>query len=219
MDYAQKIKALLSPAERAVFGKLTTPQKIQSYLDTLAINFEEGGETCMSPRRVIRNQKAHCIEGAMLAAAALAYHGATPFLMDFQTALPDDDHVIAVFTQGGYWGAISKTNHCILRYRDPVYKTYRELAMSYFHEYILEESGKKTLRAFSRPYDLTRYAPKRWVTAEENLEWVGEELDASRHFPTIPLPHKRKIRDASLLEMKVLAHTEWPDPRPKKPLQ
>src|SRR3990167_6661781 len=116
MRYSDRFRYLLTCPERILLKKLSTPQKIQNYLDTLPINFERTGETCMSPRATIRAKTAHCIEGAFLAAAALAYHGHTPLLMDFQTLPDDEDHVITLFKQNGRWGAISKTNHAILRY-------------------------------------------------------------------------------------------------------
>src|SRR3989344_3092028 len=161
MDYAARIKSILTLSEKGVFKKLTTPQKIQDYLDTLPVNFEMTGETYQSPRRILQTKTAHCFEGAVFAAAALAYHGERPLLLDFQTLPIDDDHVVAPFKQNGYWGAISKTNHSIVRYRDPVYKTIRELAMSYFHEYLLW-NGKKSLVAYSAPFDLSTYAPEKW---------------------------------------------------------
>jgi len=166
-QYATQLRALLSPAERAVFEKLQSPVDVQNYLDRLPINFELAGDTIFSPRKVLREKKVHCVEGAVFAAASLAYQGKPPYLLDIQTVPHDDDHVVALFKEAGRWGAISKTNHTILRWRDPVYKTVRELAMSYFHEYIVAD-GEKTMRAFSKPFDLSRYAPE-WVVAEEDL--------------------------------------------------
>ncbi|OGG51037.1 hypothetical protein A2763_04165 [Candidatus Kaiserbacteria bacterium RIFCSPHIGHO2_01_FULL_54_36] len=214
--YAERIKALLSPAERKIIARLTTPQKIQDYLDTLPVNFELRGETYMSPRRTIKQRTAHCFEGALLAAAALAYHGQKPLLMDLQTTPSDEDHVVALFEQNGRWGAISKTNHSILRYRDAVYLSPRELAMSYFHEYIEWKSAKKSLRGYSAPFDLSRYAPKRWVTAEEELEWLVEALDSSRHFPIALEKNLRQLRRASKIELKTLDLAEWSKPRKKR---
>src|SRR4029077_1273388 len=130
----------------------------------------------MSPRRVIESGTAHCFEGALLAAAARAYHGHAPLIMDFRTVPTDEDHVITLFKQHGFWGAISKTNHAILRYRDPIYKTPRELAMSFFHEH-LEWNGKKSLRAYSAPFDLSKYAPESWITEKDELLWLVEALD------------------------------------------
>jgi len=205
--YAKELQALLSPAERTVFKMLNTPQKIQDYLDKLPINFELKGETIYSPRRVLREGSAHCVEGALFAAAALAYHGRAPYLMDIQTTPDDYDHVVALFKEGGRWGAISKTNHAILRWRDPVYRTPRELALSYFHEYILDP-GKKTMRAYSKPFDLSRYAPE-WAVAEEDLSDLIEMLDDSPHSPVASKATMSKLRRASPLERKMLDLTEW----------
>jgi hypothetical protein len=214
-SYKDELKAVLSPIERKVFTGLNTPRKIQDYLDTLPINFEIGGETYMSPRRVIRNKTAHCFEGALFAAAALAYHGRKPLLLDLVTVARDEDHVVALFRIKGLWGAISKTNHPILRYRDPVYKTVRELAMSYFHEYIMDD-GTKSLRKHSKPFDLSRYAPKKWVVAEKDLDWLVGALDDSPHLAIAPPSVIRKLRKASKLEIKAINITEWSLPRTRK---
>lgn len=212
MKYAARIKVILTPAERRVFANLNTPQKIQGYLDTLPVNFEMKGETYMSPRRVIRDKTAHCFEGALLAAAALAYHGQKPFLLDFRTTADDEDHVVAPFRQNGFWGAISKTNHCLLRYREPVYKDIRELALSYFHEY-LTWGGKKSLREYSKPYDLSRFSPERWVSAEEELFWLVDALDETRHFPIIPKKNLRLLRKAYEVELRAMKIVEWKPPK------
>ena len=206
--YRERLKALLTPAERKIFVRLTSPQQIQNFLDNLPINFELKGETYMSPRRVLRAKTAHCFEGALFAAAVLAYHAHMPLLMDIQTIPADEDHVIALFRQTGRWGSISKTNHTILRYRDPVYASPRELAMSYFHEYIMN-SGRRSMLAFSAPFDLSRYAPERWVTAPEELDWLVEALDNSRHFPIAPKKNLRLIRKATPVERQALNITEW----------
>jgi len=206
--YRDLLKKILTPAERKIFAKLTTPQKIQDYLDTLPINFELSGETYMSPRRVMRTKTAHCFEGALFAAAALAYHGQEPLLMDFQTVPEDEDHVVAIFQRSGRWGAISKTNHAILRYRDPVYGSPRELAMSFFHEY-LEWNGKKSLRNYSKPYDLSQFAPEKWVTEEEDLVWLVDVLDESKHFPIAPKKNLKLLRRAAPVELRAMKTTEW----------
>lgn len=205
--YAAALASLLTPEERRVLAKLKTPGAVQDYLDELPINFEPNGDTIYSPRRVMREGTAHCIEGALFAAAALAYHGRPPYLMDFQTAPYDDDHVIALFKENGRWGAISKTNHSILRWRDPVYKTVRELAMSYFHEYIVTD-GEKTMRAFSKPFDLSRYGTD-WVIEEEDLVDLVVDLDDSPHFPVADKATMRKLRFAQSLERSALDLTEW----------
>ena len=213
--YAKRLKALLTPPERRLFEKLRTPQKIQDYLDRLPINFELKGETYMAPRRSIEYKTAHCFEGALLAAAVLAYRGQKPLLLDFRTIPADEDHVVALFRQNGYWGAISKTNHAILRYREPVYRSIRELAMSYFHEYLMWD-GRKSLRAYSAPFDLSKISPEKWVTAEEELFWLVEALDASRHFPTVPKKNIRLLRNAYDVELRAMKITEWQRPKKKR---
>ncbi|HTR19003.1 MAG TPA: hypothetical protein VMH91_03455 [Candidatus Paceibacterota bacterium] len=201
--YWKRLNALLSPAEKRIFERLDSPEKIQDYLDPLGVNFEMSGETYMSPRRVLKAKKAHCFEGALLAAAILAYHGQKPLLLDFRTIPAEDDHVVALFYRNGRWGAISKTNHYMLRYRDAVYESVRELAMSYFHEYFLR-TGKKSMLAYSAPFDLSTYAPERWVVAEKDLDWLAEAIDNSKHFPIAPKKNMRRLRKASDVEQKAL---------------
>lgn len=208
-----RINILLTPTEHRAFQKLNSPPKIQDFLDTLPINFELDGETYMSPRRVLRERTAHCFEGALLAAAALMYHGKKPLLMDLRTAPHDEDHVVTLFREGIYWGAISKTNHPVLRYRDAVYKTPRELAMSYFHEYTFPITGKKTLREYSKPFDLSRYKLANWLTTEEELFWLVDALDESPHLQMASQSALHKLRPLTEFEIKAMDTTEW---KPKK---
>lgn len=198
-----------------MLARLDTPQKIQTFLDKLPANFEIDGDTVLSPRRMLRDRVAHCAEGALFAAAALMFHGERAWLMDIRALPSDQDHVITLFKQHGLWGAISKTNHAILRWRDPIYRSARELAMSFAHEYCLP-GGKKSMLAFSRPFSLTRYAPKRWVIADENLHWLMDDLDDSSHVLLAPKHVMRKRRPASKFEMRAQEPTEWPDPRKRK---
>ncbi len=174
----------LSPHEESVFKKLATPVQIQDFLNTLSYNFETGGETCRSPRQVLVHGCAHCLEGAYLAAAILWYHGERPLLLDLRSTRRDLDHVVALFRRNGYWGAISKTNHAVLRYREPIYKSIRELALSYFHEYFLD-TGEKTLREYSRAFSLQRYGTD-WITSTEDLWEIGADLDDSPHTSLVP---------------------------------
>lgn len=205
---SRRIAALLTPAELRVFERLKTPESVQDWLDGLSVNFENGGETYFSPRRVIRAKTAHCFEGALLAAAVLAYHGAKPLLMDFQTARDDEDHVVALFKKNDRWGAISKTNHAVLRYRDPVYESPRELAMSYFHEYFTPR-GQKSLKAYSAPFDLSRFTLADWLIAEDDLHWLVGEIDHSRHFPTVSHNILTRLRKANRVEIEASFHHEW----------
>ena len=211
MPPPKALNDLLMPAERRLFARLDTPGKIQDFLDRLPVNFEPDGDTIMSPRRMLKARVAHCAEGALFAAAVLMFHRKTVWLVDLRARPSDHDHVIAVFKQHGRYGAISKTNHSILRWRDPIYKSVRELCVSYAHEYCLP-SGAKSLLAFSRPFSLARYAPHRWVTADEDLHWLMEALDASPHEAVAPkrVPQRRSAK----IEIEAQALIEWE--RPKK---
>lgn len=174
----------LNRAELAVLRRLRTPDAIQRFLDEeIAYNKEEGGPTCRSPRRVLRDRTGHCMEGAMLAAAALCVHGHPPLLVDLE-AVHDDDHVLAVFRKHDAWGAIAKSNYAGLRFREPIYRTTRELVLSYFEHYY-NLKGQKTLRAYSRPVNLTRFDRLDWMTAENDMWAVPEHLCTVRHQPIL----------------------------------
>jgi hypothetical protein len=196
--YASRHDLGLTPAEFRTLARLDRPEKIQSFVNDIPSNFEPDGDTVLSVREVLRQRRAHCIEGAMLAAAALWIRGERPLLLDFE-AVRDYDHVVAVFRRNGRWGAISKTNHAPLRWRDPVYRTLRELAMSYFHEYA-NRRGQKTLRTYSRTVDLRGLAPKFWVTNGENCWEVVERLQAARHYRLLSAREARNLRTRDRLE-------------------
>jgi len=175
-----------SAEERGVFRRLRSPEKIQRFLDELAYNKEPHGPTCRSPRRVLRDRTAHCMEGALFGAAALRMLGHPPLLLDFE-AVRDDDHVLAIFRVRGHWGAVAKSNYSGLRYREPVYRTLRELAMSYFeHYYNLRK--EKTLRRYSRPVNLKRFDRMGWMTAEEDVWAIPEHLCDIPHTPVLAQP-------------------------------
>jgi len=196
--FARREDLDLSKAEFAILKRLNTPEKIQAYLDAIPQNFELGGETCLSVREALRQRRALCIEGAMIAAAALWVHGEPPLLMDLK-ATRDYDHIVTLFRRNGCWGAISKTNHPVLRWRDPVYRSLRELAMSYFHEYC-NRRHQKTLRSYSVAYDLRRLHPMLWVTQEKNCWDVGWALDAARHYRLISNRQAKLLRLRDPLE-------------------
>lgn len=195
----------LQPHERKIFKKLNSPIKIQDFLDTFPINWEDG---YMSPRRVIKEKKVHCMEGAFFAAAALWINGEKPLLLDLKT-VGDDDHVVALYKRNGFWGAISKTNHATVRFRDPVYLSLRELSMSYFHEYFNDDTGKKALREFStEPFDLRKFG-KAWITTDKDLEYIVEKLDFAKHSKAWPTKNNRFIRKADKMERKAGVLKEW----------
>lgn len=199
----------LNKEELVIFKKLSTPHKIQDFLDTLPINWENNGETYWSPRLVLRERQAHCFEGALLAATALWLHGQKPLLLDLKAHPHDDDHVVVLFKCNGHWGAISKTNHASLRWRDPVYRTVRELALSYFHEYFLNKNGQKILHSYSKSFDLSRHGQS-WITAEENLDHLVEALDLSPHYQLVPKANKKFIRPVGKTERLADQLIEWP---------
>jgi len=170
--------------ELAILRRLPTPERIQSFLDSeIGYNKELQGATCRSPRRVLRERLAHCMEGALFGAAALRVHGFPPLLLDLE-AVRDDDHVLAIFRQRGHWGAIAKSNYSGLRFREPVYRTLRELAISYFEHYY-NLSGEKTLRNYSRPVDLRRFDRIGWMTAEEDVWEIPHYLTSIGHTPLL----------------------------------
>ena len=207
--FARREDLGLTKAEFAVLRRLDSPQKIQAYLYKLGQTFEPDGDTCRPVRAELHAGSAHCIEGAMLAACALWVHGEPPLLLDMR-AVRDFDHVVAVFRRRGRWGAISKTNGIGLRWRDPVYRTLRELAISYFHEYANKRSHK-TLREYSLPFDLRRIDPRVWVNGEKNAWSVCEALDDLRHFPLVNRHHMKAVTRRDPFEREVGSLTQYRD--------
>ena len=213
--YRKSMRALLTPAERRTLARLNSPQKVQGFLDKLPPNFELDGETTMSPRRVLKARTAHCAEAAIFAVAAFIFHGRPAWLVDLRALPSDQDHVITLFRQHGLWGAISKTNHSVLCWRDPIYRSPRELVMSYAHEYCLD-GGKKSLLEYSRLFSLTRYKPARWLTAQDDLDWLLEALDDSPHMPLAPAKALKTRRPTSWVELLSQDVVDWPNPRQPK---
>ena len=168
----------LSPAHLRTLRSLNTPTRIQAFIDTLTYDY---ADSAGSPQRTLRNRSGHCLEGALLAAAALRVNGHPPLLMDLE-AVHDDDHVIALYRERGLWGGIAKSNYAGLRFRAPVYRTLRELALSYFEHYY-NLRGERTLRRYSVPVNLARLDAQHWMTAEEDLWCVPDLLIAARHYP------------------------------------
>lgn len=189
-------------AEKALMKKLNTPAKVQDFLNKIPFNFEKNGvDTFKSPIMVLRKGNAHCIEGAVFGAYVLSLHGFAPYVMYLQTTKEDFDHVITPFKHNGYWGALSKTNHAVLRYREPVYKNIRELVMSYFHEYFLD-NGQKTLRRYSVPLNLNKFRTKKWEIAEGDLWYIDKALDKIKHYNIVPKSHTKNLRKADKVEIK-----------------
>ncbi len=201
----------LTAAEGRILTSLRTPQRVQEFLSALPANFEPNGDCLRSVRGVLRHREAHCLEAAFVAACALWLQGEPPLVMDLTSTPEDADHVVTLFRRDGCWGAISKSNHVWLRWRDPVYRSLRELAMSYFHEYF--NKGRKTLRTYSVSIDLRRFAPDTWITNEEDCWEVGAALDDARHYPLIRPAQRRWLMppDATVLRADDLVQYESRD--------
>lgn len=197
----------LTPQEEKLIQKLNTPAKVQDFLNTIPFNFEKQGETLKSPLETLRKRRAHCFEGALLGAYILSRHGFKPLVMYLKSTHGDLDHVIAPFQVGGLWGALSKTNHGVLRYREPVYKNIRELVMSYFHEYFLND-GRKTLRQYSAPINLNSFE-KDWWCAEEDLWGIDDALDKAKHYDFAPKHAIKNLRKADKIEIEAGKIVEW----------
>ncbi|OGS47704.1 MAG: hypothetical protein A3J79_07860 [Elusimicrobia bacterium RIFOXYB2_FULL_62_6] len=198
-----------SKEQLAVLRRLDTPRKVQDFIDyELAYNGEQG--TCFSPLTVLKRRKAHCAEGALLAAAAFLFHGRPALLLDLRANSRDDDHVIAPFLENGRWGAAAQSHFCGLRYREPVYRTSAELARSYF-EFYYNNRGEKTLREFSVPLDASRLAPE-WLYSEKNVFFVSRALDAVKHYGVLGRYTETNLRkaDSRLFEAEVLGGPKAP---------
>ena len=176
-------------AELAALRPLRTPGRIQSFVDALAYRAEDDPG---SPRRVLAERRANCYDGALFAAAALRRLGHRPVLVDLQ-AVRDDDHVLAAFRERGHWGAVAKSNFAGLRFREPVFRSVRELALSYFEDYF-NLKGEKTLRNYSVPFDLSRLDALEWTFRDDHLRDIAGRLDGSRHHRLLTPEMERALR-------------------------
>jgi len=179
-------------AEKKELDRLDSPRSIQDFLDELPYNPEP---VCRSPREVLRERRAHCMEGALFAAAAISRLEQPPLVVDLRAA-NDDDHVIALFREEGRWGAVAKSNTTLLRMRDPVYRTVRELALSYFPFYF-NVDGEMSLRSYSTPLDLSRFDRLGWRFSAADQEYIGNALDRCRHTKLLEERVARRLHRAS----------------------
>lgn len=196
--------------QRRALRRLDSPRKVQDYLDYRLAYNDGKPDTCLSPLEVLRQGKAHCIEGAMLAAAAFLFHGRRSILLDLRANPRDDDHVIAPFLHNGRWGAVAQSHFCGLRYREPVYGSFGELARSYF-EFYYNGLGEKTLREFSGPMDTSALKPE-WLYSDKNVFFVSRALDAQKHYRIVGSVMEKELRpaDSLLLEAEVLGGSRAP---------
>ena len=188
----------LTDGETALLRRLTPPWRIQERLD--AMDYDADGSGCRSPRRVLRERRVQCMDGALFAAAALRVQGHRPLLLDLE-AVQDVDHVIAVFRVRGRWGGVARSNYSGLRYREPLYRSLRELALSYFESYF-NLRRQKTLRSYSQAVGLGRFDAIKWMTSEEDLWDIPQHLLDVRHFRLLTPAQERRLGsvDARMFE-------------------
>jgi hypothetical protein len=188
----------LTDGEVARLSRLSPPWRIQRRLD--AMDYDSAGAGCRSPRRVLREGRVQCMDGALFAAAALRVQGYRPLILDLE-AEQDDDHVLAIFRIRGGWGAIGRSNYSGLRYREPLYRTVRDLALSYFESYF-NLRRQKTLRRYSVPVDLARFDRRQWMTAEDDLWDIPNYLVDVKHFPLVT---RAQIRALATVDRRMFA--------------
>jgi hypothetical protein len=198
----------LTKKEVDVLRRLNNPKKVQDFINKIPMNFDYKKDTCMSPRQVLKKNKCHCIEGALLAAVALRLQGRKPIIVDLEANDEDYDHVIAVFKEDGKFGCITKTNHGVLRYREPVYRDIRELVMSFFHEYT-NGTGKKTLRGYSIPVNLERFDKFGWMTSDEDVWYIPDYLTKIKHFKILNIKQIHNLRKMDKIEIKIGKIKDW----------
>ncbi|MBM4431104.1 MAG: hypothetical protein FJ026_12265 [Chloroflexi bacterium] len=145
----------------------------------------------------MRERCAHCTEGAVFAAAALRFHGRPPLILDLR-AVDDDDHVVAIYHFRGHIGAVAKSNFSLLRFREPVYRNYRELALSYWEPYY-NMLAERTLRSYSRPLNLRLFDARHWMITEEDLAWIGDRPNALKHYPLLDEDTVRNLQPVDSL--------------------
>src|SRR5262245_44256194 len=179
-----------TPKELRKLRSLKDPYGIQKFLDDTPYHL---ADTAWSPRIVLREGTSHCFEGAMFAAAALRANGYAPLVFDLE-AEADTDHVVAIYRVDGHWGAIAKSNYTGCRYREPVYRNLRELAMSYFEVYF-NLRRERSLRTFSRPVNLARFDGQNWMTTAKPVWFIAEYLFTIPHYQLLkPAMAKRLHR-------------------------
>jgi hypothetical protein len=191
------VKLGLPRAAASRLAALGTPQRIQDFVNAIPWNHEHDGPTAHAVAAVLQRRRAHCVEAAFVAACSLWLAGEPPLLMDLG-ATGDVDHVVALFRRRGLWGAISKSNSPFLRYRDPIHRSLRELAISFFSQYVRRR--RKTLRTYSMPIDLRRFDPGLWITHPGFCHDVVDALTAARHYDILPPGRDRTLRPIDPIE-------------------
>lgn len=204
------IRLGLPPDQAALLAGLQTAERIQDFINALSWNYESEGPTAAAVVTAMNRGSAHCIEAALIAACALRLAGRPPLLVDFGAARGDVDHVVAVFRRRGLWGAISKSNSPYLRHRDPIHRSLRELAISYFPQYV--KARRKTLRSYSVPIDLRRHAPALWITRQGFCREIVDALTGARHYSIAPAAAVDDLRPIDPIEARANTLRDYPAP-------
>lgn len=204
------IRLGLAADQAGRLARLQTAENIQDFVNQLGWNYETDGPTADPVRTVLNRGSGHCIEGALVAACAFWLAGVPPLLVDLGAARGDVDHVIAVFRRRGLWGAVSKSNSPFLRYRDPIYRSLRELAVSYFPQYVKDR--KKTLRSYSVPIDLRRHDAAIWVTGPGFCQQIVDALTGARHYRLVPCDRAGSLRPIDPIEARANTLRDYPKP-------
>jgi len=192
----------------ARLAALGTPERIQDFVGRLRWNHETDGPTARSVVETLRVGEAHCVEAAFVAALSLWLAGEPPLLLDLGAARGDVDHVVALFRRGGLWGAVSKSNSPFLRYREPMHRSLRELALSYFPFYMRKR--RKTLRSYSLPVDLRRHDAALWVTRQGFCHELVDSLTGARHYPLLTRQAEKGLRAIDAVEARANLVKEYP---------
>jgi hypothetical protein len=168
----------LSASERRLLARLDSPLRVQEFLDTLQYSADD---FYRSPLRVVRERIGHCFDGAVCAAALLRRLGHPPLLVDLLPNERDDDHLLALYRVDGHWGAVAKSNFVGLRFREPIHRNLRELALSYFEQYY-NVAREKTLRAYTTPVNLARFDRLNWLVDDAAMDAIAARLDEVRKY-------------------------------------
>jgi hypothetical protein len=192
----------LTPSERQLVKSLNSPARIQAYLDETPYSAED---RYRCPLSVLRDRQAHCFDGAVFAAAMLRRLGHPPLIVDLLPNARDDDHLLALFKVDGHWGALARSNFSGLRYREPIFRSLREMVLSYFEDYF-NAAGEKTLRAYTVSLNLARFDRQGWLVRDETMDTIANALATLRKVPLLTprmvarlLPVDKRALEAGLL--------------------
>jgi hypothetical protein len=181
LDPTFKLESLLTAEENQIMAGLDRPARIQAFLNTIPYS-EDHFYRC--PLRVLRDRKAHCFDGALFAAMALRRLGYPPLILEFIPNERDDDHILAIFKKRDHWGAVAQSNFTGLRYRDPVFRSLRELVMSYWGDHF-NRAGEMTLRGYRGPINLETFDRLDWMASDAGLEALADGMDRYRIIPLL----------------------------------